>query len=46
MAAELYGYSFEEMKGKSGFDLYADKDELHRMLVHLRQEGSVKKWEM
>ena len=46
MAAELYGYSFEEMKGKSGFDLYADKDELQRMLVHLRQEGSVKKWEM
>jgi len=46
MAAELYGYSFKEMKGKSGFDLYADKDELQRMLVQLRQEGSVKKWEM
>jgi PAS domain S-box-containing protein len=46
MAAELYGYTFEEMKGKSGFDLYADKDELQRMLAHLRQEGSVKKWEM
>ncbi len=46
MAAELYGYTLEEMKGKSGFDLYADKDELRRMLVQLRQEGSVKKWEM
>jgi PAS domain S-box-containing protein len=46
MAAELYGYTFEEMKGKSGFDLYADKDELERMLMHLRQEGSVKKCEM
>jgi PAS domain S-box-containing protein len=46
MAAELYGYTFEEMKGKSSFDMYADKGELQRMLVQLRQEGSVKKWEM
>ncbi|MGP8091165.1 MAG: PAS domain S-box protein [Syntrophobacteraceae bacterium] len=46
MAEDLYGYTFEEMKGKSAFDLYADKDELKRMLVSLRREGSVKKWEM
>lgn len=46
MAAELYGYTFEEMMGKSSLDLYSDKDELGRMLMHLRQVGSVKKWEM
>jgi PAS domain S-box-containing protein len=46
MAAELYGYTFEEMKGKSGFELYEDRDELERMLMHLRQEGTVKKREM
>ena len=46
MAAQLYGYTFEEMKGKSGFDLYADKDELQRMQRPLREEGSVRKWEM
>jgi PAS domain S-box-containing protein len=46
MAEDLYGYTFEEMKGKSGFDLYADKDELEKMLMSLGREGSVKKWEM
>ncbi len=34
------------MKGKSAYDLYADKDELGKMLTSLRREGSVKKWEM
>ncbi|MGA7493726.1 MAG: PAS domain S-box protein [Syntrophobacteraceae bacterium] len=46
MATELYGYTFEEMKGKSAFDLYVDKDELEKMLMSLRREGSVKKWEI
>ncbi|MFZ2445327.1 MAG: PAS domain S-box protein [Syntrophobacteraceae bacterium] len=46
MAAELYGYSFEELRGKSGFALYAEPDELERMLTHLRREGLVKKREM
>ncbi len=46
MAEDLYGYTFEEMKGKPAFDLYADKDKLKKMLVSLRREGSVKKWEM
>ncbi len=46
MAATLYGYTSEELLGKSTFDLYADKKELKRMLLHLRQEGCVKKWEM
>ncbi len=46
MAEDLFGFTFEEMKGKPAFDLYADKDELKKMLVSLRREGSVKKWEM
>ncbi|MHC1728867.1 MAG: PAS domain-containing protein [Syntrophobacteraceae bacterium] len=46
MAAELYGYTFEELLGKSSLDLYADRNELQNMLQHLRQEGSVKKWAM
>ena len=46
MAAELYGYSFEELRGKSGFGLYTDRDELERMLKDLRRQGSVKKREM
>ncbi|MGO9314579.1 MAG: PAS domain S-box protein [Syntrophobacteraceae bacterium] len=46
MAADLYGYTIEDMKGKSAFELYADKDELEKMLVSLRREGSVKNWEM
>ncbi len=46
MAGALHGYTFEDMKGKSAFDLYADKDELEKMLMSLRREGSIKKWEM
>ncbi|MGP0044511.1 MAG: PAS domain S-box protein [Syntrophobacteraceae bacterium] len=46
MAEDLYGYTFEEMNGKTGLDLYADKGQLEKMLVSLRREGSVKKWEM
>jgi PAS domain S-box-containing protein len=42
MAAELYGYSFEELRGKSSFDLYDDPVELGRMLESLREQGSVK----
>ncbi|MGA7642861.1 MAG: PAS domain S-box protein, partial [Syntrophobacteraceae bacterium] len=41
-----YGYSFEELRGKSGFGLYADRDELVIMLKDLRRQGSVKKREM
>jgi len=46
MAAELYGYTFEQLLGKSTFDLYPDKNALEKMLTHLRREGSVKKWEI
>ena len=37
MAAELYGYTFEQLLGKSSFDLYADRNELEKMLTHLRR---------
>ena len=46
MAAELYGYTFEELRGKSSFDLYADREELDRMLTLLRIAGTVKKYEI
>ena len=46
MAAELYGYSFEELRGKAGFGLFADRAELEIMLKDLRRQGSVKKREM
>ena len=45
-AEEIYGYSFEELQGKPAFDLYADKNELARMLIQLRQEGYVKHYEI
>jgi len=42
-AAELYGYTLEELKDKTAFDLYADKDQLEKMMTELRAEGTVKK---
>ncbi|MHB8069111.1 MAG: PAS domain S-box protein [Desulfobaccales bacterium] len=46
MAAELYGYSFEELKGKKAFELYADPQELNKMLSQLRQMGVITKYEI
>jgi PAS domain S-box-containing protein len=46
MAAELYGYTLEELREKSFHDLYADRDELDRMLGELRRNGSVRKYEI
>ncbi|MGA2228414.1 MAG: PAS domain S-box protein [Syntrophobacteraceae bacterium] len=46
MAAELYGYSFEELRGKSSFDIYPDREEMETMLRDLRRQGSVKKREV
>jgi PAS domain S-box-containing protein len=46
MAAEQYGYAFEELAGTSAFDLYADKDELDGMMAELRREGTVKNHEI
>ncbi|HYA41772.1 MAG TPA: PAS domain S-box protein [Syntrophobacteraceae bacterium] len=43
-AADLLQYTFEELEGKSAFALYADNDELDRMLTKLRREGAVRKY--
>ena len=44
MAAEQFGYSSEELKGRSTFDLYADKGELTKMLENLRRNGAVRRY--
>jgi PAS domain S-box-containing protein len=46
MSTELYGYAFSEMKEKSFFDLYADKNELDNMLVRLRKNSFVRDYEI
>ena len=45
-AEEIYGYSFQELAGKTAFDLYADSAELGRMLGRLRQDGVVREYEI
>jgi diguanylate cyclase (GGDEF)-like protein/PAS domain S-box-containing protein len=45
-AEELYGYSFDELQGQGALDLFADKEELERILVRLRTEGFVRNLEI
>lgn len=45
-AEKIYGYSFEELKGKPAFELYADQNELKKMLDQLRREGFVRRYEI
>jgi len=45
-ATEVFGYSSTELKGRSSFDLYADKNELGQMLNQLRRDGSVRRYEI
>jgi PAS domain S-box-containing protein len=45
-SAEIYGYSLEELADKTAFDLYADPDELDRMLQRLRRDGLVREFEI
>jgi PAS domain S-box-containing protein len=45
-AAEIYGYSLEELADKSAFALYADPEELDRMLQKLRRDGVVREYEI
>ncbi len=45
-AEELFGYSFEELRGKSAFDLYADQMQLGSMLESLRDMGFVRDTEV
>jgi len=46
MAAKIYGYEFDEIKGKTAFELYSNKDDLEKMLTKLRREGFVKRYEI
>ena len=45
-AEEIYGYPFQELAGKTAFDLYADPAELDRMLRKLRRDGVVREHEI
>ena len=45
-AAEIYGYELEELADKTAFELYADPDELDRMLGRLRRDGVVREFEI
>jgi PAS domain S-box-containing protein len=45
-AAEIFGYHSEDLAGKSAFELYADSEELDRMLNRLRHEGVVREYEI
>jgi PAS domain S-box-containing protein len=43
---EIYGYTFDELKGKPVFDLYTDKEDLAKMIRQLRRDGHVKNYEI
>ncbi|MCL4501412.1 MAG: PAS domain S-box protein, partial [Deltaproteobacteria bacterium] len=43
---KIYGYTYQDMQGKPAFDLYADKDELAKMIIQLRRDGSVRNHEI
>ncbi|MBL7179754.1 MAG: PAS domain S-box protein [Desulfobacterales bacterium] len=45
-AAEIYGYKFDELAGKTAFDLYADSEQLDRMLARLRRDEVVREYEI
>ncbi len=46
MATETFGFTFEEMRGRPAFDIYADETELHAMLTELRTRGAARDLEM
>lgn len=43
---ELFGYTLEEIRGKSCFDMYPDKNSLELMLAQLRRDGFVRNFEI
>ncbi|KXB08952.1 hypothetical protein AKJ60_01295 [candidate division MSBL1 archaeon SCGC-AAA385M11] len=45
-ASELLGYNFNEMYGKRCFDLYANKNEMEKMLDILRSRGCINEYEI
>lgn len=45
-AAEIYGYQFDELAGKTAFDLYTDSEELEHLLMRLRRDEVVREYEI
>ncbi len=45
-SVEIYGYQLQELAAKTAFDLYADPEELDRMLRKLRRDGVVREFEI
>jgi PAS domain S-box-containing protein len=45
-AETLYGFTFDELKGKPFYDLYPDKEVLGKMLAQLRRNGYVSGYEI
>jgi diguanylate cyclase (GGDEF)-like protein/PAS domain S-box-containing protein len=45
-AEQFVGYTFEELKATRSFDLYANKNDLDRMMTQLRREGFVRNYEI
>lgn len=45
-AEELYGFKFDELKGRSAIDLYADPGEYYVMLKRLLQDGFIRNYEI
>jgi len=43
---ELYGYTLDEVKKKSAFDFYEDKNAMELMLAQLRRDGFVRNYEI
>ncbi|MEW6657097.1 MAG: PAS domain S-box protein [Thermodesulfobacteriota bacterium] len=46
VAEQLYGYSYEEMKGMHFTRLYPDKEAMEKMLGQLRREGLIRRYEI
>jgi diguanylate cyclase (GGDEF)-like protein/PAS domain S-box-containing protein len=45
-AEKAFGYSFDEIVGRSSAELYADRNELQKILAQLRRDGSVRGYEI
>ncbi len=45
-AEEIFGHTYEDIKGKTAFDLYADPGELDVMLKQLRQHGFIRNYQI
>ena len=45
-AEDLFGYNSGELLGKSAFNIYANSNELNKMLLKLREEKFVRNYEI